>query len=151
MKDLLFGVAFIALAMSVWLMARQFPVVPGMAYGADLFPSLIAIGMAIGGAVLSFQGVRQLRAESRTAKLTFGFKRPNVAIVLPCALVVAYIYLSEILGAAPVMLLIMLTLLIFRGVRWLPAVAISVVATAVISLSFGHLLKVPLPIGPLGF
>jgi putative tricarboxylic transport membrane protein len=25
------------------------------------------------------------------------------------------------------------------------------VATGVISLSFGHLLKVPLPIGPLGF
>ena len=151
MKDLVFGVIFIALAISVWLMAQEFPVVPGMPYGADLFPTMIAIGMAIGGTVLSFQAVRQLRAESQTSKLTFGFSLPSVGILLPCVLVVAYIYLSEIVGAASMMLLIMLTLLIFRGVRLRHAVGISVVATAVISLSFSYVLNVPLPIGPLGF
>ena len=76
---------------------------------------------------------------------------PPLGVLLPCALVVAYIYLSEVIGAAPMMLLIMLTLLIQRGVRLMPSLVISLVATAVISLSFGHLLKVPLPIGPLGF
>lgn len=149
MKDLLFGLIFIALGLGVWLMAREFPVVPGMHYGADFFPTLIAIGMAGGGALLSFSAVRQLRAEGTDG--TFGFGLPPLGVLLPCALVVAYIYLSEVIGAAPMMLLIMLTLLIQRGVRLMPSLVISLVATAVISLSFGHLLKVPLPVGPLGF
>lgn len=149
MKDLLFGLIFIALGLAVWLMAREFPVVPGMQYGADFFPTLIAIGMAGGGAVLSFNALRQLRVEG--AGKTAGFSLPSMAVLLPCASVVAYIYLSEVIGAAPMMLLIMLTLLIQRGVRLMPSLVISCVATAIISLSFGHLLKVPLPVGPLGF
>lgn len=66
-------------------------------------------------------------------------------------MVVAYIYLSEVIGAALTMVLVMLVLLFQGGVRWLPAILISVVSAAVISLSFGHMLKVPLPIGPFGF
>jgi putative tricarboxylic transport membrane protein len=105
--------------------------------------------MAGGGALLSFNALRQLRVEG--AGKTAGFSLPSMAVLLPCASVVAYIYLSEVIGAAPMMLLIMLTLLIQRGVRLMPSLVISCVATAVISLSFGHLLKVPLPVGPLGF
>lgn len=148
MKDLLFGVIFIALGIAVWLLAREFPVVPGMQYGADFFPSLIALGMAAGGLLLAIGGVRQLLASGLTSG---ALQLPSLAVVLPVLLVLAYIYLSEILGAATMMLLIMLVLLLQRGVRVLPALTISVTATAVISLSFGHLLKVPLPIGPLGF
>lgn len=150
MKDLVFGAIFIALGVTVWLLAREFPAVPGMQYGADLFPSLIAIGMTLGGLLLSISALRQLRTygpDRSTPRLPL----PSFAVILPCLLVVAYIYLSEVLGAAPMMLLIMLVLLIQRGVRVLPAIAISTVAAAVISLSFGHLLKVPLPVGPLGF
>ena len=148
MKDLLFGVIFIALGIAVWLLAREFPVVPGMQYGADFFPSLIALGMAAGGLLLAIGGVRQLLASGLASG---ALQLPSLAVVLPVLLVLAYIYLSETLGAATMMLLIMLVLLLQRGVRVLPALTISVTATAVISLSFGHLLKVPLPIGPLGF
>ncbi|WP_276488040.1 tripartite tricarboxylate transporter TctB family protein [Ectopseudomonas mendocina] len=148
MKDFLFGIIFIALGIAVWLMAREFPVVPGMQYGADFFPSLIALGMAAGGLLLAIGGARQLLASGLTSG---ALQLPSLAVVLPVLLVLAYIYLSEILGAATMMLLIMLVLLLQRGVRVLPALTISVTATAVISLSFGHLLKVPLPIGPLGF
>ncbi|MBG0839991.1 tripartite tricarboxylate transporter TctB family protein [Ectopseudomonas toyotomiensis] len=150
MKDLLFGIIFIALGITVWLLAREFPVVPGMQYGADLFPSLIAIGMTIGGLLLSISALRQLRT-SGPAPSTPRLPLPSFAVILPGVLVVAYIYLSDVLGAATMMLLIMLVLLVQRGVRVLPAIVIAAVATAVISLSFGHLLKVPLPVGPLGF
>ena len=44
MKDLIFGTTFIVLGITVIILAREFPVVPGMQYGADLFPTLIAIG-----------------------------------------------------------------------------------------------------------
>jgi hypothetical protein len=150
MKDLLFGVIFIVLGTTVWLLAREFPAVPGMQYGADLFPSLIAIGMTLGGLLLSINALRQLRI-SGPGQSTPRLPRPSLAVILPGALVVAYIYLSDTVGAGPMMLLIMLALLVQRGVRVLPATLIAGVATLVISLSFGHLLKVPLPVGPLGF
>lgn len=150
MKDFLFGIIFIALGIGVWLMAREFPVVPGMQYGADFFPTLIAIGMAVGGLLLAISGARQALAASAEGRAPRA-PLPSFAVILPVLLVLAYIYLSETLGAATMMLLIMLVLLLQRGVRVLPALTISVTATAVISLSFGHLLKVPLPIGPLGF
>lgn len=150
MKDLLFGIIFIALGITVWLLAREFPAVPGMQYGADLFPSLIAIGMTLGGLLLSISALRQLRA-SGPDQSTPRLPLPSFAVILPGILVVAYIYLSDVLGAATMMLLVMLVLLVQRGVRVLPASVIAALATAVISLSFGHLLKVPLPVGPLGF
>lgn len=151
MKDLLFGLAFVALGLAVILLARDFPAVPGMAYGADLFPTLIAIGMLGAGAILSFNALQQIRQTSIAWQLPPGFFRSRLGTLLPCLMVVAYITLSEVFGSALMMLVIMLVLLIQQGVRIWPAAAISVTATAAISLSFEHLLKVPLPTGLLGF
>lgn len=149
MKDLIFGLVFIALGITVWLLARDFPAVPGMQYGANLFPSMIAAGMVIGGALLSVTTLRKMRRNASASG--GGFVLPHPGLLVPCLMVVAYIYLSEVLGAALTMLLIMLILLLQGGVRWLPSLLISAVSTAVISLSFGHMLKVPLPSGPFGF
>lgn len=151
MKDLVFGMAFIVLGIAVIVLARDFPAVPGMQYGADLFPSLIALGMIGGGAVLSITALGTLRQHAPTLRLPAGVLRTTLGAALPCLTVVAYILFNETLGAASMMVLIMLVLLLQQGVHLLRAAAISVVATAVISLSFGHLLKVPLPVGPLGF
>ncbi|HBX56310.1 tripartite tricarboxylate transporter TctB family protein [Pseudomonas sp. UBA2684] len=151
MKDLVFGMTFVALGIAVIILAQDFPAVPGMQYGADLFPTLIAIGMIGAGSVLSFTALGQIRQSSVAIRLPSGFLRSTLGVALPCLMVVVYILFNETLGAALTMLLIMLVLLVQQGVRILPAVAISVAATAVISLSFGHLLKVPLPVGPLGF
>lgn len=149
MKDLTFGLVFIALGITVWVLAQDFPAVPGMQYGANLFPSLIAAGMVIGGALLSVATLHKMRQSASASG--GGFALPHPGLLVPCLMVVAYIYLSEVLGAALTMLLIMLILLLQGGVRWLPSLLISAVSTAVISLSFGHMLKVPLPSGPFGF
>ncbi|TBU78443.1 tripartite tricarboxylate transporter TctB family protein [Phytopseudomonas daroniae] len=149
MKDLTFGLVFIALGITVWVLAQDFPAVPGMQYGANLFPSLIAAGMVIGGALLSVATLRKMRQSASASG--GGFALPHPGLLVPCLMVVAYIYLSEVIGAALSMLLIMLVLLFQGGVRWLPAILVSVAATAVISFSFGHMLKVPLPAGPFGF
>lgn len=151
MKDLVFGLVFIALGITVWVLAQDFPAVPGMQYGANLFPSLIAAGMVIGGALLSVTTLRKMRRASSDNLGSGVFALPHPGLLVPCLMVVAYIYLSEVLGAALTMLLIMLILLLQGGVRWLPSLLISAVSTAVISLSFGHMLKVPLPSGPFGF
>lgn len=151
MKDLLFGLAFVALGIAVILLARDFPAVPGMPYGADLFPTLIAIGMLGAGAILSFNALQQLRQNGAPGPLPSAFFRSRLGTLLPCVMVVAYITFNEVLGSALMMLIVMLVLLIQQGVRIWAAAVISVMATAAISLSFGHLLKVPLPTGPLGF
>lgn len=151
MKDLAFGLVFIALGITVWVLAQDFPAVPGMQYGANLFPSLIAAGMVIGGALLSVTTLRKMRRASSDNLGSGVFALPHPGLLVPCLMVVAYIYLSEVLGATLTMLLIMLILLLLGGVRWLPSLLISAVSTAVISLSFGHMLKVPLPSGPFGF
>ncbi|MGE8498789.1 MAG: tripartite tricarboxylate transporter TctB family protein [Pseudomonas sp.] len=151
MKDLLFGLTFIVTGIAVLILARDFPAVPGMQYGADLFPSLIAIGMIIGGVILSLSAIKQLRQSTAPIQLPPGLIRASLGAAIPCVMVAAYILFNETLGAATMMLLIMMVLLLQQGVRILPAAAISVVSTAVISMSFGHLLKVPLPTGPLGF
>ncbi|TBU82881.1 hypothetical protein DNK06_04800 [Pseudomonas daroniae] len=151
MKDLTFGLVFIALGITVWVLAQDFPAVPGMQYGANLFPSLIAAGMVIGGALLSVTTLRKMRRASSDNLGSGVFALPHPGLLVPCLMVVAYIYLSEVFGAALTMLLIMLILLLQGGVRWLPSLLISAVSTAVISLSFGHMLKVPLPSGPFGF
>lgn len=151
MKDLVLGVVFIALGITVWVIASDFPAVPGMHYGANLFPSIIATGMVIGGALVSVVALRKMRQTHVGEAGASGFVLPSPALLLPGLMVVAYIYLSDVLGAALTMLLIMLVLLLQSGVRWLPALAISVSSAAVISLSFGHMLNVPLPTGPFGF
>ncbi|VFB18335.1 tripartite tricarboxylate transporter TctB family protein [Pseudomonas fragi] len=151
MKDLIFGMTFIVVGIAVIILARDFPVVPGMQYGADLFPTLIAIGMLGGGVILSVSALVKLRQNGVAMSLPADWLRSSVGVLLPCLMVVAYILLSETFGSALVMWAIMLVLLLQQGVRYVPALAISVIASAVISLSFGHLLKVPLPTGPLGF
>lgn len=151
MKDLVFGLIFITLGIVVIVLARDFPAVPGMHYGPDLFPTLIAIGMIIGGTILGVSAMRQISQTGAAIHIAQGFIRSSLGALLPCVLVAAYVLFNETFGSALMMLLIMLMLLIQQGVRILPAVAISVTATTVISLSFGHLLKVPLPTGPLGF
>ncbi|AVO52903.1 tripartite tricarboxylate transporter TctB family protein [Ectopseudomonas mendocina] len=151
MKDLILGIVFIALGITVWVLAQGFPAVPGMKYGASMFPSMIAGGMVIGGVLLSFVTVRKMRRTASPNVGSGGFALPHIGLLVPCLMVVAYIYLSEVIGTALTMVLVMLVLLFQGGVRWLPAILISVVSAAVISLSFGHMLKVPLPIGPFGF
>lgn len=151
MKDLIFGAVFIVLGISVIILAREFPVIPGMKYGADLFPTLIAIGMIIGGGVLSLNALVRLRQTGVVFHFPANMLRSSMGVLLPGLVVAAYALFSETFGSALIMWGGMLVLLLQQGIRRLPALAISVVATAVIILSFGYLLKVPLPTGPLGF
>ncbi len=153
MKDLSLGLIFLALGIAVIVASQAFPNVGGLSYGAGLFPTLIGSGMAIGGLLLSLGATRQMRrdasangAASLLPRLGFGW----LLSFVPCVAVVAYIYVSDTLGALLSMALIMFVLFCLRGVRLLLALIISAVSALVITYAFTNLLSVPLPQGMLG-
>lgn len=153
MKDLSLGLIFMALGVAVILASQQFPKVGTLQYGAGLFPILIGSGMVIGGLLLVIGVSRHVASEARNCGAASLIPRPSRDWLLPfvpCAMVIGYIYFSDMLGALLSMALIMFGLFCLRGVRLLPALITSVVAALVISYAFSNLLSVPLPQGMLG-
>ena len=71
-----------------------------------------------------------------------------LTLVAICASIIAYIYLTPVVGF-PVVSFVLLTLLLytFHHRRWMPAAGIAVTATGVIWGVFGQLLHVPLELG----
>jgi putative tricarboxylic transport membrane protein len=153
MKDLFLGLVFLALGVAVIVASQEFPNVGDLSYGAGLFPSLIGAGMAIGGLFLMIGSGRQVIREASENGAANFLPRPGIGWLLPfvpCVAVIAYIYISDTLGALLSMALIMFVLFCLRGVRLLPALIVSAISALVISYAFTNLLSVPLPQGMLG-
>jgi len=151
MKDLILGLLFAALGIAVIVMARSFGTIGGLQYGADLFPTLIGIGMLGGGLVLCVNALRQLASARAAGTPGATLSWPSPAVALPVLIVIGYILLADTLGTTACLALGMFVLFCSRGVRLLPGAALSVVAALLITLAFTRLLAVPLPLGPLGF
>ncbi|GAA5174381.1 tripartite tricarboxylate transporter TctB family protein [Modicisalibacter zincidurans] len=148
-NDLLLGVVMALLgAITIWA-SRDFPALPRQDYGAGTFPTLIGgllialgalltlRGWRLGGALLSWQGELSAR-------------RVMTCIAVLIAAVAGYVLLTPVLGF-PIMSLVMLTLMIgwLTAGRWLLAMFMAAVTTALVWLSFAELLHVPLALGVL--
>ncbi len=153
MKDFTLGLLLLMLGIGVLLTAQDYPAIGDLRYGSGLFPSLIGTGLLAGGLCLAIGAARQLlRLASQHGNpdlLTLPWASA-LAPLVPCAVVVGYIVLSETLGATLCLMLSMLLLFCLRGVRPIPAVLTAVIAGLLIRYAFSHLLSVPLPTGPLG-
>ncbi len=147
-NDAVVGLALIiAAAVTIWL-TRDFPSMPGQKYGPDLFPRILATGIALGGLILVFTGLR-----SRAPLLRFRDWAANPQAVLnflavPFALFL-YIVLSDRLGFLLTALLITFALLVQFRRRPVSSLVIAIAAVAVIQTAFTRLLLVPLPRGVL--
>ena len=62
LNDAVFGILLLALAVTVVLITASYPIVPAQRVGPALFPSLIAVGLAVGGLILMARGWR-IRAQ----------------------------------------------------------------------------------------
>ena len=142
------GLGLAVLALAVLWSARAFPNVPGQKLGAAFLPTLIGVGLLLGGLALVVRSLRgrayaHEAGEKAVEKEHFG----SSAVIVGA--VVAYIALSERLGfvfAAPACLLAVFLAL---RVRWPLAVAWSVGGTVLVHVAFYKLLRVPLPWGVL--
>lgn len=151
-NDAISGVVLILLAGLVYYLTRDFPAMPGQPYGPALFPRLIAVLMALTGAVLVLAGARRRR---EAPAVVFGdwVRSPGhianlFAVILA---VIFYILASHRLGFLLTSFIILSALLlVLRGKRHIwSSTAISAVTTVVIQQFFGQLLRVPLPWGVL--
>ena len=119
---------------------------PGQKFGPAWFPGLIAVGLAVCGALLVLKTARHSAAwlelpgwlHSRGA-------RNGVAALL--AGLVAYILFADRVGFHVTGIVLVALWVRVLGASWRSAVLVGVVSTVVIHLAFYKLLRVPLPWG----
>lgn len=154
MRDLLLGLAFMLLGAVVITVASQYPTMASLQYGPSLFPSLIGGGFLIGGLVLSVKQLPTLKSQppsaDASARKVFDLRSIFVSL-LPCALIIFYIFASEFLGAALCLGIIMFVLMLVRKTSLPLALCVSLIASLIIYFLFSRYLLIPLPEGLLNF
>jgi len=146
--DSLIGGVLLVLALAVLWHVQGFPPAPGQDFGPAAFPELIAGGLAIASAALTWQG---LRTSQPLLTVGEGLRSPRrlLAFAVVIASAVFYILLSEQLGFIVCSLVVLVALQWACGVRVGMGLVVAVVATLAIHAAFYKLLKVPLPWGVL--
>ena len=154
LNDAVWGALFILLSVALLVHVQSFPTIPGQKIGPALFPGIIAVGLAVCGALLIVKGLA-VRAHGPEHARWLAFapwvrsRRHVLAFLLVIAVNVFYILLVDRLGFIPTAVIYLATLFAVFGVspRWNLPIAIAV--TLVIHYSFYKMLKVPLPWGVL--
>lgn len=146
LNDAVMGTLFVLIALAVAFDARDFPDLPGQAYGSGTLPLLVA-------ALMLFLGGAQIASglKSRVPPIRLdawmkaqGALRRMAAVPL---FVAAFVLLLRPLGfplATPPLLLV---LLLAMSVRMVTGIVTAVAATGLIWLVFARMLGVPLPLG----
>ena len=149
-NDAVSGIFFILFGMLLFYLTRDFPIMPGQKYGADLFPRLIGVFMGLGGIALIFRGVRT-RNEVPWVTVMEWVSSPRhvMNFLLVIAVLIFYIAISDLLGFIPTAFICLMAMLVrLRGlIYWRSSVLISIIAVIVIQQFFGEFLRVPLPWG----
>lgn len=153
LNDAVLGACFIVFGGTLYYLSKDFPILPGQAYGADLFPRTIAVLMALGGALLIPRGLQaRRRGEPWATRFDWlAVPRASASFVLVVAILVFYMLASDALGFLITGFASLLVLLVWlRGASTFPSSSLIALATVlVIQVIFGQLLRVPLPWGVL--
>jgi putative tricarboxylic transport membrane protein len=121
---------------------------PGQKFGPAWFPGLIAVGLALCGALLVFAGLRQRSAWISLPDWIHS-RRARAGIGALVAGLVFYVLAADALGfhiAGIVLLVLWIRVL---GASWRVTLPVALVGTLVIHFAFYKLLRVPLPWGVL--
>ena len=121
---------------------------PGQKFGPAWFPGLIAAGLAICGALLAFDGLRQRSPWIKTPEW-IGSRRARAGVAALLGGLVVYILVVDHLGFHLTGVILLALWMRVLGASWRVTAIVSVVATIVIHLAFYKGLRVPLPWGVL--
>jgi putative tricarboxylic transport membrane protein len=146
LNDGIIGAVLIAFAAALAFWSQSFPDIPGQQYGAAVFPTLIAAGLAGSGVLLIASGIRHggpVVAWADWARERHGLRN----VVVTVAAILFYILAADTLGFIVTMTPILLVMLRLLGVAWPTSIALSIVVTLVIHYLFVNQLYVPLPWG----
>lgn len=146
LNDALLGALLLGFAGWVWWLTGFFPRFPGQDYGPNLFPRILATGIAICGGLLVLRG---LRARGRLVVFEDWVREPaRVAsfLLMPGA-VLFYILFSDRLGFIPTAFAILLVLFLWFRARPLVALPVAAGMTLLVHWFFAGMMRVPLPRG----
>jgi len=157
-NDAITGAVLVVFAIAEIAYTRTFPSLHGQAYGPNLFPMLIGIGIFGCGCVLILRGLSARRAQPQRSshpsvvnwvdfsQITTSSSARFTA-VLTLLFLLLYILLSDWIGFIPLSLVTVFVLLYRLGSSVLAACAIAIATTIVIQVLFAKVLLVPLPAG----
>lgn len=149
-NDAITGGIFLAVAIFAFVYAGTFNSLPGVKYGPDLFPRLVAVVMGLGGFLLIFSALRPAGRQP-LLRIAQWARMPRSYFIIGAVLgsIVFYILLSEVLGFLLTGVVMLSALLVAtRGVsKAVSSLLISASVVVLLYLIFARLLRVPLPMG----
>lgn len=149
LADAALGAVLLGAAAAIAVAARDFPVVPGQAYGPSLFPHLIAAGLALCGAALIVRHRRRPPAAWIDPGPLLADPRARLDAALLFGAIGFYLVAAERLGFVPTAAVILLVLVRRFGASWPLAAAAALAGPLLVHVLFAEWLRVPLPLGPL--
>lgn len=150
-NDAIWGALLLALAAVLLVHIQGFPTIPGQKYGPALMPGVVAVGLAVCGALLIVKGLAVRRARESLHWVEFdewiSSSRRVVALALTVGVNVFYILVVDWLGFMLTGVIYLSVLFWVFGVRAKWIVPIALLVTLAIHYAFYKLLRVPLPWG----
>ena len=165
-NDAIVGVILVLFAIAEIAYSTTFPTLHGQKYGSSLFPIIIGCCLMACGMVLIVRGLQARRRPTQSVSSSIqtevcaadnqqwvqwgdwvrdGSHRINMLLVP--GLLIAYVWLSDVIGFMPMAIMI-LTIFLFRlGSSLLVSLSVAIATTVVLQLLFVKLLLVPLPAG----
>lgn len=148
MRDIAAGLLTTGLGFWVYFAARTFPKVSEGYQGPGLFPQLIGGLLIVFGIGLTGAGIRR-RSSLNVPRVVFSLGVLQAFLVVVS--VVLYLLAAPRFGFVLTSLAMLLLLMVAQGTGLRRALPSTLVAVALIYVLFVRLLRVPLPIGPLGW
>jgi putative tricarboxylic transport membrane protein len=151
-KDLIGGGIFTALGVLIFILTFGFPTLEKGHPGPSLFPRILAVLFIFFAGIVLLRGWRT-RVETLQSAPEEDFEVPRnyFSPIFVLILIVVYMTLSNWLGFFITSTLILFLMMIKLGVPYLRSVVISILLTLFVNLMFYKILRVPLPMGFLGW
>jgi len=149
-SDLVGGGIFVGLGIIILALTFRFPSLEGGHPGPSLFPRILAILFIFFGGVVFLRGWKEggsSQAPEGEISASQNFFNPIFVLIL----VAAYIAFSNWLGFYMSSTLVLFFLMVKLQVPYLRSLVISILLTLFVNFMFAKLLRVPLPIGFLGW
>jgi putative tricarboxylic transport membrane protein len=147
-NEAVIGALLVALAAAVFSITASFPRIPGQPFGPDLFPRVIAAGLALGGVLMVLRGLLA-RPRPPLAALAPWARSPRAAgaVLLALAAIVFYIEAAETLGFVIAAFAVLAGLMLYLRVAPVVALTAAAATTLVVEYTFGGMMRIPLPRG----
>ena len=150
-RDYIGGGIFIALGILIFSMTFTFPILDGGHPGPSLFPRVLAILFIFFGGVVVLQGWRSAKVKTEVSIEEEGPPSNRFNPILVIILIAAFIALVPEVGFVITGTVLLVILMLRLRVSALKSVIVSILLAAFIYTVFAKALRVPLPIGYLGW